>query len=732
MCMTACREFGRAILTYPILTKKKSNAAVIPALNGGLNLRDALSNVNDNQLTDCLNVWFKDGLLQTRPGGVKREIDRALSMRVYSIQKHDVFSSVGQLVTVCAKHQTDETTYSVEISMYWCGDTVQSTPEITLYTGSNPTQYSYFILQYNNDLYCFVDDYRVFYCDLSANTWRWVAVADSEFYIPTVLINYQSTGYKSTSKNTVMPTGTQLEGYSLLSPYYKMIGSSYNEKRDIKVFQLTHSLKGCAGKLLKVDHTKEDGTIYHHTAVIVEDEYGNVSGTESHELGDFLTLQIISDMSFHFLNAGSPGGVWTFYSESYVPNNFEILAPFNLTNTERDRVFKMTKSAWFGGSISGLNGGTRVFLGGNTETGNANLVIWSDVNNPLYFDENNYFHVGTSATPVTQFGRQSDMLVIFKPNETFYTKYERNENINAEDLINQTVVDYPANSVYFPLTLINGSIGCDCPGTVQLCRNRLVWLNSDGKVYSFVYSNVYNERTIYEVGEMVYNGLRDYDPGDLKLAVSSDWQDYYLLFVGSGDSRRVYVMDYNSSGYQYPYSFNKSEDANKSIPWFRWQLPVVPAQCVVFGQHMGVFSTENDIGTDENYYSVYSRDSITDDLADNTGIVYQQDPIPVMLQTKLFDFLQGYRKNIETVRLSVGNNGGYPLRITYVTDCGTEEDEFTPDNPDTDLQGTEYLTDFPLFPCIRSVIRFGVRIECEVATVVNGLSIRYKFLGGAK
>ena len=40
----------------------------IPELRGGVNYREAMNVVEDNQLTDVRNMWFKDGVLRTRPG----------------------------------------------------------------------------------------------------------------------------------------------------------------------------------------------------------------------------------------------------------------------------------------------------------------------------------------------------------------------------------------------------------------------------------------------------------------------------------------------------------------------------------------------------------------------------------------------------------------------------------------------------------------------------------------
>ena len=52
----------------PYKNKHPLRSVGIPSLSGGVNLRDGLTQVNDNQLTDVKNMWFKDGMLKTRPG----------------------------------------------------------------------------------------------------------------------------------------------------------------------------------------------------------------------------------------------------------------------------------------------------------------------------------------------------------------------------------------------------------------------------------------------------------------------------------------------------------------------------------------------------------------------------------------------------------------------------------------------------------------------------------------
>ncbi|MBQ8740801.1 MAG: hypothetical protein IJY79_04550, partial [Clostridia bacterium] len=50
-----------------MINKQPRREVNIPQLSGGLNLRDSLTAVRDNQMTDCINMWYKDGMLRTRP-----------------------------------------------------------------------------------------------------------------------------------------------------------------------------------------------------------------------------------------------------------------------------------------------------------------------------------------------------------------------------------------------------------------------------------------------------------------------------------------------------------------------------------------------------------------------------------------------------------------------------------------------------------------------------------------
>ena len=105
---------------------------------------------------------------------------------------------------------------------------------------------------------------------------------------------------------------------------------------------------------------------------------------------------------------------------------------------------------------------------------------WSDLNNPLYFPENNFSTVGDGSQKITAFGKQNDMLIIFKEHEIYYTNYASN-NFTAEEVMSGAIIDVASSSATFPLTQIHSLIGCDCPNTIRLCANRLVWATTDKK-----------------------------------------------------------------------------------------------------------------------------------------------------------------------------------------------------------------------------------------------------------
>lgn len=735
-------------MKFPVMNKRPRQVVSIPELRGGLNLRDSVSMVNDNQLTECKNMWFSEGVLRTRPGIADTKhyfpAGEGLEWPEWGrLRPHEIYVERDNKRCRLFSGYSEN---SGKISFFLIGeDYFETLPTL------ESTDGNHFAVKKDEIIYCYKAD-GVYKCELNAEEISWVKIAEEDMYAPTVAIDCKVDG--------VNFNGVMYESYNLLCDRYKLIYSTVNpnhkpvtgvtegveeetnELHEMTYFNVIHEEKyeKYADCIIKATITDKFGKKHYHSIILGAD--GN--GEEKEEKEDGLKMEgNINGISF--LNGYDV--VRIYKNSEYIKNNLEIEFPIIWEEKAKKKVLNMSRCAWFGGDSAGINGGTRLFLGGNSEE--PNLVVWSDLNNPLYFPENNYFYVGEADSAVTAFGKQQDMLVIFKENETYYTQYNRNTNISAENLINQSVVDYVGSSVYFPLVLINSRIGCDCPDTVQLCRNRLVWVCSDGKVYTLVTNNQYSERNIYEIGEMVSRALSE--DKKLKGAVSADWNGHYILQsageIGCGSN--IYLMDYNSYGYQYISSFSKNEDANIRIPWYIWRLE--PHLKRVDSMHFydtltlaeinGELLCVSNWNNEALFVSRFSQSATVDDLFIKANpittdyFISYVKPIKSELQTKLFEFgAQGYLKNIDKVVLSLGDNGGVPIRVEFITSDGSEEEYVTPesDGEGNDAYSAGYVRSVPLSPCIRAVERFGVRMSCEGPLAVDGISLFYRVLGGVK
>lgn len=580
-------------MVFPILNRRAAGEIKISDFSGGVNLRDGLSEIMDNQATDIKNMWWRDGIMKTRPAhiiGFKIPYDgfmpstanesftdfksenaaKAIAGRkFFMVSRHDSYYTRVQTGDSLMPKQS-------HISFAWINGTESAElPAIT--SADNSVVRNYFVAQHKKDILCFIytEDiggvkggavYR-----LAEDEKVWTKVANEEMYVPLLYAHCVVT-----SKDSGGFKGTQIEGLNILGDSFRMIYSTVNkellnaaDENSSHFMTYTVPLAGEAGaverveSVLKVKITQKNGDVVTHTvkksgAEWVENDYNT----------DELLLSVGKigggQLLLNFEAKG--GGIAKVKASDYIEDNMEIIAPCTPDETQRKKVFCMTQTVWFGGDALGISGGTRLFLGGNTEGKETNLVLWSGLDNPLYFPENCYAYIGNSNQAVTAFGRQNDTLVIFKEHETYYTQYMRNDNITAEDLINQNVVDYAASSVYFPIVQLHPAIGCDCPDTVQLCRNRLVWACTDGCVYTLMTQSQYSERNIYTVSEMVRPALKK-ETG-LNTASSCDWDGHYLLCAGS----RIYIMDYESYGYANASSYSKTEDANIRIPWWIWEI----------------------------------------------------------------------------------------------------------------------------------------------------------------
>ncbi len=760
-------------MKYPMINKQPRREVNVPQLSGGLNLRDSLTGVRDNQMTDCINVWYKGGMLRTRPGFVTNEDMKIIKDTKYdksyiaNIKTHpDIRKDKATLVSALQLDGYEwDYRWDARILFWWqYDDKIEDAGSINItlesFTWENEESllealkvYSYFVSAKDGVAYCYASNGEVFYIsklEYGEGKTEWKEVVDEDAYVPTVYVHCKRSGWDEFE-------GTMFEGYNLITRKYKMIYSAYNTNDSDKSHPMRYKLGQKLPKSgeIKVEITTYDSknedikTVEHCIEYSAEDydsfSKGNVfveKFDEGKESDDGLYLFVkynyvgfLFEPEFTYTN-----GIANINSEELVKkyacneDNIVITAPVEFDNKETKKVFNMSQSIWFGGTANGINGGSRLFLCGNTDENEKSLVVWSALNNPLYFPENNYAYVGDKSQAVTAFGQQGENLIIFKEKSTYYSYYAVN-NITAEDLINQSVIDYESNSVYFPMVQLNANIGCDCPDTVQLCRNRLVWSNSDGNVYTLYSNNQYSERTIYKVSDMVNSALKK--ENDLKNAVSCDFEGHYLLCVGN----KIYVMDYNSYGYQYASSFSKTEDSNVQIPWYIWEFDSSKYDGKIFVTNNKLMLINN-FRTNESVILTFSIISVDEDVPSDKALIYDsekskltlvENKINSRIWTKLFDFSSsGYLKNVDCVSMALGNNGGEAISVSFVTDKGSESEVVSLTGSSTKERDAAFVKVKNFYPCMRSIRTFGIKIECEGPLIVDGLSLHYRMLGGVK
>lgn len=751
-------------MRYPMINKQPRREVNVPELSGGLNLRDSLTGVRDNQMTDCVNMWYKDGALRTRPPFVTNEgmlIERETindemydSTYIADIQSHpNVKNGDAVLISgIECDGRCKDGAWQGLVSFFWqypdktvsaghAGDNVWREIEEKCTTKEEleaaAKKITRLIFEKDGHIYLFLSEkgknFSV-YKSTIADELSWDYINWYEYYVPTVYAHCLPTN------NGWGFTGTQFEAYNSLCDSYKMVYSLYNPADSSH--EMRYKLAGINlndGHLIEAIIIDSNGKEHKHMVELsgfYEVEYEK-------ESTDGKYMVYIQDDDWQgIVFTSTPEGdyqndvIKLTEADNCAEDNLIITIspshPYNDKN--RAKIFNMTQSAWFGGAADGIYGGSRLFLCGNKDENEKALVVWSSLNNPLYFPENNYAYVGEKSQGVTAFGQQGENLIIFKEKSTYYSYYATNDNITADDLINQSVIDYEANAVSFPMIQLNASIGCDCPNTVELCRNRLVWANSDGSVYTLYSNNQYSERTIYKVSDMVYAALSK--ENDLKNAVSCDFEGHYLLSVGN----KIYVMDYNSYGYQYASSFSKNEDSNAQIPWYIWTC-----DCGDNGKFYEInnrLMIASSFTTDTGVTIIFSmlspgESSGCDKIAiydnDNDEIVLADKKIASSLQTKLFDFgAAGYLKNIDRVTVGFGNNGGQPISLNFVSDVGNETETVSLRSNDVDERDAAFVSVKSFGPLARAVRTFGVKIECDGQLCIQGLSLQYRLLGGVK
>ena len=151
-------------------------------------------------------------------------------------------------------------------------------------------------------------------------------------------------------------------------------------------------------------------------------------------------------------------------------------------------ILDCTAAAAFGGGQ-----GLCVVMGGCSAQPNA--YFWSGNNglvmDPTYFPMEQYNLAVDADAPITAFGRQQNMLVVFQANAMGRAAFGMTEVGGLEKI----TMDY---------TRISAAVGCDLPGSVQLVGNNLVWASRRHGVCRLRDTSAANENNVQILSRKIH------------------------------------------------------------------------------------------------------------------------------------------------------------------------------------------------------------------------------------
>lgn len=221
---------------------------------------------------------------------------------------------------------------------------------------------------------------------------------------------------------------------------------------------------------------------------------------------------------------------------------------------EKSQILSCKYYDTFGGANN-----SRLFLAG---CGNSKY-FYSNAYDITYFPENNFATVGNTEEDITGFGRQYNVLIVFKPRE-IYSIYSYTETSST------TVKEEDIGLEGFRSQLVNARIGCDAPNSIQIINNLLTWFNSREGICTLVSTNIQDERNVRLLSRNIdrtnnfgVTGILDHNE-DLEKIQSIDYNNkYFLVFPESGD---CYMWDYEIAPYRY--STSGGETNPRELDWF--------------------------------------------------------------------------------------------------------------------------------------------------------------------
>lgn len=349
------------------------------------------------------------------------------------------------------------------------------------------------------------------------------------------------------------------------------------------------------------------------------------------------------------------------FSTAPSDGDINVIMTFTMKSTifenERGQIYSCKYYDTFGGSNN-----SRLFVAGC----GYSKYFYTDAYDISYFPENNYATLGNTEEDITGFGRQYNVLIVFKPREV-YSIYSYTETSAT------TIVEENIGFEAFRSQLVNASIGCDAPHSIQLVNNLLTWYNSNEGICTLTSTNIQDERNVRIISRNIdytndfgVKGILDYAE-NLENIQSVDYGNrYFLVFPTSG---YCFMWDYEIQPYVVT---SRGETDPRKLAWFLFDHFYV-TQFLRVGTSLLYASSHSDFD-----HSIVKLNQRFDDLDFDNDT--HADPIHCYYQTPFMQFgVVEMLKNVNNLYVQCRGDVSSIINMYYYTnDSADGEPELDP------------------------------------------------------
>ncbi len=645
-------------MKYASLKVKESKQYKIPAFDGGIDTSKYDGLIPDNCFSDCKNIWSKKGVLINRPAispnsdGVVDLLYREYGDFIKGLTLTDTLVYIdGEPKKICYCVEGDDVSYNIfrpfladsegnlteigNIEFHRVSQDLYNRFQSVFFMVANATAGSgiyAFFTRCNMEVY--PNEYAYDIYEASSDLSSWQRLYNDDFYVPTVFMNGRGNNfdYQIESPDAYLEEPVELEPFNMLTGRFKAYFSSDGYS---STFELPFGGLDTQGVLCRVYTTSQT---YTNFVVDVTTDYamGYISGYYV----KFKINRSTGTFSFYFNDE--------LFSvpkmSSYGGNNIQITASKTIDNGTAKTI----------GSKGVVLYGNNIYLYGNSICGNE--IYTSSITRPLYIPEKSKVAVGEPSSSVNAMTVVCNKLVAFKDSEIYRIILTKGTAYDVSEFamnINNTFMKIDTLSC----EAVHLQVGCDCPDTLEVCSNRIIWARSDGSLYTLSTTTYGKENNIYKISSAIDGVCENISKEDLRQAKSCKRDGFYLLHIGN----KVLVVDYRIKDFGFPAKYSGQKDDSSNIAWYIWEYPESLNYSSVISLNGAVLLACYDSSADVWYISLLNGDK--DYLLQNNEL--QPYDIECSFKTKYYDFSSPHIRKV--------------IKNMYITECSGERAEITLD-----------------------------------------------------